>query len=94
MKNNSEKKNRLEQKFYTELLPMLDFEKILVNYGKKFLERGEYIKAKNIFDDVLYVNPENSEAKELYEEAYVHFLKKKGLNCSRRGHAGDKNKAG
>ena len=74
MTNSEESENRLKEKFNKELLPTWDFEKIFLEYGKKLLEKKEFQKAVNIFDDVLYVYPENIKAQTLKNISNIRFL--------------------
>jgi hypothetical protein len=75
MTNQEKSENRLREKFYKELLPKWDFEKVFLEYGKKLLEKKELQKAIHIFDDVLYVNPESEKAQKLKKKSILKFLK-------------------
>lgn len=63
MQINDELKKKLQKEFFEELLPKWDIENDFLQLGKKYLMDGEYIIAKNIFDDVLFVDPDNEIAK-------------------------------
>jgi tetratricopeptide (TPR) repeat protein len=63
MQISDELKKELQIEFFEELLPKWDIENDFLQLGKKYLMNGEFIIAKNIFDDVLFVDPDHEIAK-------------------------------
>jgi len=68
MSHNNEDQKQLRDKFFNELLPSWDFDSEFLEMGKKLLDKGEYKEARNIFYDILFISPDNTEARKCLEE--------------------------